>query len=143
VAIIVGWWLPVGCCDQSIDEEYAMIRLIEGLPSNVIGFEGVGEVRAGDYKTVLDPAVDEALATHDKIRFLYVLGEDFDGYSGGAMWEDTKVGVSHWSKWDKIALVTDDTAYADGVKAFGWMVPGEIRIFSVADLDDAKAWVAS
>jgi hypothetical protein len=120
-----------------------MIRLIEGLPPNVIGFEAVGEVRAGDYKTVLDPAVDEALATHDKIRFLYVLGDDFDGYSGGAMWEDAKVGVSHLSKWDKIALVTDHTAYADGVKAFGWMVPGEIKIFSVADLDDAKAWVSS
>ena len=119
-----------------------MIRLIDGLPDNVIGFEAVGEVRAGDYKSVLDPAVDAVLATHDKIRFLYVLGDEFDGYSGGAMWEDTKVGVSHWSKWDKIALVTDHTAYADGVKAFGWMVPGEIRIFSVADLDDAKAWVA-
>jgi hypothetical protein len=86
---------------------------------------------------------DEALTTHDKIRFLYVLGEDFDGYSGGAMWEDTKVGVSHWSKWDKISLVTDHTAYADGVNAFGWMVPGEIKVFSVAELDDAKVWVAS
>ena len=119
-----------------------MIRLIDGLPSNVIGFEAVGEVRAGEYKSVLDPAVDEALATHDKIRFLYVLGDDFDGYSGGAMWEDTKVGVSHWSKWEKIALVTSHTAYADGVKAFGWMVPGEIRVFPVADLEDAKNWVA-
>ena len=43
----------------------------------------------------------------------------------------------------QIALVTDHTAYAEGVKAFGWMVPGEIKVFSVADLDDAKAWVAS
>ncbi len=119
-----------------------MIRLIDGLPANVIGFEAVGEVRAGDYESVLDPAVDAVLATHDKIRFLYVLGDDFDGYSGGAMWEDTKVGVSHWSKWEKIALVTDHTVYEDGVKAFSWMVPGEIKVFSVADLDDAKVWVA-
>jgi hypothetical protein len=120
-----------------------MIRLIEDLPPDVIGFEAVGKIGAGDYKSVLDPAVDEALASHDKIRFLYVLGDDFDGYSGGAMWEDTKVGVSHWSKWEKIALVTDHAAYADGVKVFGWMVPGEIEVFSVADLDNARAWVTS
>ncbi len=109
-----------------------MIRLIDGLPANVIGVEAVGEVRAGDYESVLDPAVDAVLATHDKIRFLYVLGDEFDGYSGGAMWEDTKVGVSQWSKWEKIALVTDHTVYEDGVKAFSWMVPGEIKVFSVA-----------
>lgn len=119
-----------------------MIRLIEGLPSDVVGFEGVGEVRSDDYTSVLDPAVDAAVAAHDRVRLLYILGNDFDGYSGGAMWQDTKVGVAHWSKWEKIALVTDHTVYADGVRAFSWMVPGEVRVFSTADLDDAKSWVA-
>lgn len=41
--------------------ELMMIRLIDQLPDNVIGFEAVGEVRASDYDTVLDPAVDAAL----------------------------------------------------------------------------------
>lgn len=119
-----------------------MIRPIDGLPDNVIGFEAVGEVRAGDYITILDPAVDAALENHDKIRLLYVLGDDFDGYSGGAMWEDTKVGVSHLSKWEKIAIVTDHKAYQDGIKAFGWMIPGEVKVFAVADLTSAEAWAA-
>ncbi len=118
-----------------------MIRLIDGLPDNVIGFEAVGEVRAGDYKSVLDPAVDAALADHDKIRLLYVLGAEFDGYSGGAMWEDTKVGVGHWSNWEKIALVTDHKAYEDGIKAFAWMMPCEIKVFAVDDQAAATAWV--
>lgn len=119
-----------------------MIRLIDGLPDNVIGFEAVGEVRAGDYKSVLDPAVDAALGDHDKVRLLYVLGDDFDGYSGGAMWEDTKIGMSHLSKWEKIAIVTDHKAYQDGIKAFGWMIPGEVKVFAVADLTNAEAWTA-
>lgn len=119
-----------------------MIRLIDGLPDNVIGFEAVGEVRAGDYKSVLDPAVDAALENHDRVRLLYVLGDDFDGYSGGAMWEDTKIGMSHLSKWEKIAIVTDHKAYQDGIKAFGWMIPGEVKVFAVADLTNAEAWTA-
>ncbi|RLE18735.1 MAG: STAS/SEC14 domain-containing protein [Actinobacteria bacterium] len=118
-----------------------MIRLIEGLPSNVIGFEAVGEVESDDYKNVLDPALDAAVADHDKIRFLYVLGAEFEGYSGGAMWQDTKVGVSHWAKFERIAFVSDHKAYDDMVKAFGWMIPGKLKVFALADLADAKEWV--
>ncbi|MCJ7779872.1 MAG: STAS/SEC14 domain-containing protein [Acidimicrobiia bacterium] len=95
-----------------------MIRPIDGLPDNVIGVEAVGEVRAGDYTTILDRAVDAALESHHKIRLLYVLGDDLDGYSGGAMWADTKIGMSHLSKWEKIAIVTDHKAYQDGKKGF-------------------------
>ncbi len=77
----------------SANKECATIRSIGDLPPDVIGSEAVGEMRAVDYKSVLDPAVDEALASHDKIRFLYAFGDKVDGYSAGATWEDTKVGV--------------------------------------------------
>jgi hypothetical protein len=119
-----------------------VIRLIQGMPSNVVGIEAVGEVRAGDYAEVLDPAVDSALGANDTIRLLYVLGTEFTGYSGGAMWEDTKLGVSHWSRWDRIALVTDDTKLENAVKAFGWMLPCEVKIFGLDALYAAEAWVS-
>jgi hypothetical protein len=119
-----------------------MIKIIEGLPSNVVGFEAVGRVDSADYQDVLDPAVTAALADHDKLRLIYVLGPDFADYSGGAMWEDTKVGVGHWSRWERIAVVTDKTPVKEGMKYFGWMVPGDLKVFSVAELDDAKAWAA-
>jgi hypothetical protein len=119
-----------------------MIRLIDGLPDNVIGFEAVGEVRAGDYKSVLDPAVEAALESQGRIRLLYVLGDDFEGYSGGAMWEDGKVGIAHWSRYEKIALVTDNKHYEEGVKAFAWMMPCEMKVYAVADQNAAEAWVA-
>lgn len=120
-----------------------MIRLIDGLQDNVVGLEAVGEVSAGDYKDVLDPAVDAALASNDKIRLVYVLGEEFSGYTGGAMWEDTKIGMSHLSRFDKIALVTDHKAYTDAVKAFGWLMPGEVQTYGTAARGEAIAWVSS
>ncbi len=119
-----------------------MIRVLEDLPAGVVGFEAIGHVDAGDYKSVLEPAIGSALADHDTIRLLYVLGPDFDGYSGGAMWEDTKAGLAHWSKWDRIAVVTDNGAIKDGIKFLGWMVPGEVKLFAADSLDDAKAWLA-
>ena len=32
---------------------------------------------------------------------------DFDGISGGAVWQDLKIGVEHLHAWKRIALVTD------------------------------------
>ncbi|MCJ7782246.1 MAG: STAS/SEC14 domain-containing protein [Acidimicrobiia bacterium] len=68
---------------------------------------------------------------------LDVLNNEFDGHSGSAMWADTTASVSRWSKWEKIALVTDHQAYGDRVRAFAWMMPGEVKVLTVADLADA------
>ncbi|MGI9609154.1 MAG: STAS/SEC14 domain-containing protein [Acidimicrobiia bacterium] len=119
-----------------------MIRVIDGLPGNVVGFEAVGEVRANDYQDTLDPVIQTALESHDKLRLLYVLGDDFDGYSGGAMWEDAKVGIGNWTAWEKIAIVTDTDWVEHGIKAFGWMLPGEVKVYDDDQLEDAKKWAS-
>jgi len=120
-----------------------MIELLEDLPGDVVGIEAVGEVSADDYRTVLEPAIAAALEAHGKARLLYVLGDRFDGYTAGAAWEDTKVGLEHWRSWERIAVVTDREWIAHGVKAFAWLLPGEVRVFPVAERADATAWVAS
>lgn len=118
-----------------------MIRVMEGLPDQVIGFEAVGEVEAADYKDVLDPAVETALASGDKLRLICVLGDEFTGFTAGAEWEDAKVGIRHWTAWEKIALVTDEKWVKDGINAFGWMVPGDVKTYPTSELDAARTWV--
>ncbi|MEZ5076567.1 MAG: STAS/SEC14 domain-containing protein [Solirubrobacterales bacterium] len=120
-----------------------MIELIEGLPDGVVGFEAKGEVTGGDYEEVLIPAVKRELQSGEKVRLLYVLGEGFDGYSAAAMWDDTKVGMSHLFSWERIAVVTDHGAYRHLVKGFGFMIPAQVRVFGLDELEQAKAWVAA
>jgi hypothetical protein len=120
-----------------------MINVLADLPSNVVGFEAVGHISADDYRDVLEPAIAKALGVNDKLRLLYVLGEEFEGYSAGAAWQDTKLGISHWSAWERIAVVTDRAMVRDGVRAFAWMVPGEVRVFSIAEADRARSWVSA
>ena len=119
-----------------------MIKYIEGLPENVIAVEAVGKVDADDYRDTLEPAIAKAVETHDKLRFLYVMGEAYDGFSPGAMWEDTKVGLGDRKAWERIAVVSDHRGLIDAIKVFGWMVPGEVRTYPLATLDDAKAWLS-
>jgi hypothetical protein len=119
------------------------IRLLEDLPENVLGVEATGKVTQDDYEKILGPAVRDKLAAHERIRFVYVVGEDFDGWTAGAMWEDAKLGLKDPKAWEKVAVVTDKDWLKHSVKAFAWMIPGEVRCFQLDQLAAAEDWAAS
>ncbi len=118
-----------------------MLRAIPDLPPGVIGFEAVGEVHADDYRDVLRPAIDAAVASGG-VRLVYVLGPEFSGYSAGASWQDAKLGLDHMSSWERTAVVSDHAWVEHLVGALGWMVPGEVCRFALDERDDAVRWAA-
>ena len=126
----------VGC------ERRISLERLTNLPEGVIGFEAVGEVDASDYERTLRPAVDEA-ARSAGVGVVYVLGDRFDGYSGGASWEDTKLGLAHLRSWKRTAPVSDVEWVEHLAMAFGWMMPGKFRRLPLAQMSDAIAWVAA
>ena len=119
-----------------------MIELLPDLPSNVVGIEAVGEVSAEDYKNVLIPAVEVALSEQSKIRLLYVLGERFESFSAGAALQDTKLGFEHLRSWERMAVVTDAEWIGHAIKALGWMIPAEVRVFPTSERAAAEGWVS-
>jgi hypothetical protein len=118
-----------------------MIKELRGLPAGVIGFETTGKLRAEDYRDVVLPALERA-AAGGEVRFVAVIGE-FQGMSGGALWQDLKVGVEHLRAWKRIAVVTDIERVDHMITMFGWMTPGEVRHFPLAQRDEAIAWAAA
>ena len=119
-----------------------MIERIIDLPDRVLGFKASGEVTADDYKEVLVPTLEAKLTKQDKVRLLYVLGDGFKGYTGGAAWEDAKVGMTHLTAFERIAVVTDVDWIENMVKAFGFAMPGEVRVFDNDDLEEARTWIS-
>ena len=117
-----------------------MIKELDGMPSGVIGFEATGTLRAEDYRDVVLPALERAAAAGD-VRFVVVIPE-FHGMSGGAVWQDLRVGVEHFRAWKRIALVTDIAWMGQVTTLFGWLTPGQVRHFPLAQRDDAIAWAA-
>ena len=105
----------------------------------IIGFEATGKLRAEDYRDVVLPALERAAATGE-VRFVIVMKE-FDGMTGGAPWQDLKVGFRA-SASKRIALVTDIEWMQHLTNLFGWMTPGETKTFSVDQRDAAIAWAA-
>jgi hypothetical protein len=120
-----------------------MIKLMTDLPERVLGLKASGEVTADDYKTVLVPAVEQHLTRHEKVRLLYVFGDEFKGYTGGAAWEDAKVGMKHLTSFERVAVVTDVDWIGHMIRAFGFAIPGDVRVFPNGGLDEARAWIGA
>jgi hypothetical protein len=119
-----------------------MIEKISDLPDNVIGFSARGTVTSHDYESVIIPAVEGMFTTQGKVRLLYQLGDDFSGFEASAMWDDTKLGLKHFSGWEKVALVTDIEWVRWALKIFGLAMPGHVRVFENSEIAKARQWVS-
>lgn len=118
-----------------------MISALTGLPQGVIGFEASGKIAAEDYRDVVVPALEQAAKAGD-VRFIIVM-RDFDSITGGALWQDLKMGIEHLRSWKRIALVTDIDWMSHLTDLFGWMTPGEVKTFPLNQQDEAIQWVAA
>ena len=118
-----------------------MIKELSDLPPGVVGFEATGTLKAEDYRDVVLPALERASASGE-VRFVVIIPE-FHGMSGGALWQDLRMGVEHFRAWKRIALVTDIDWMRHLTTVFGLMAPGEIRQFPLAQRAEAIAWAAA
>ena len=119
-----------------------MIEILQGFPDDVLAISGYGEVTEDDYRRVLVPAVDGKLRKYKSVRLFYHLGGNFTGFTAGAMWQDTKLGVSRWSHWGRIALVTDVHWIAQAIRLFAPLFHHPVRVFADAEFEVAKRWIA-
>ncbi len=118
-----------------------MIEGLKGFPSNVVAIAAHGEVTSSDYEDVLIPAVEKALRSHEKIRLLYEIGSDFGGYEAGAAWEDLKTGMEYFTRWERVAVITDIEWISAAVKLFNLFLPGTMRVYTSADAAKARLWI--
>lgn len=119
-----------------------MIELLKDFPDNVTALVCHGQVTKADYEKVLIPDVTQRLGRHDKVRIYYEIAPDFTGYDPGAIWDDTKLGLSHFLRWERLALVTDIEWIKHSVTLFGFLMPAQLRAFPTKEADAAREWIA-
>jgi SpoIIAA-like len=115
------------------------------LPAGVLGFRASGKVTSDEYREMMEP-IYAALERGEKLNIYFELADDFHGLDWGALVQDMKaagsVGLKHRSSWERMALVTDVDWVRYGASAFGWLAPGELRLFEPATRDEARGWVS-
>ena len=118
-----------------------MIKILNEFPETTVAVACEGQVTRADYEKILIPRVNDALARHGKLRLYYEMGPAFSGIDAGAVWEDTKRGLEHLSRWEKMALVTDVQWVRLAVGAFRFLMPGRLRLFNTSQTEEARAWI--
>ena len=122
-----------------------MIERIEDMPAGTIGFRASGKLTREDYREVLEPVLREA-AESGEIRMLFALAA-FDGLEPAAWFDDVTtglgIGLGHHSAWKRSAIATDVDWVGKAFQLFAWMTPGEVKVYGLGQLEDAKSWVAT
>lgn len=119
-----------------------MMQLIPDLPGNVVGLVASGHVTSEDYERVAIPAVEAASNVHTRIRMLYQVSANYEGFSPGAAWDDVRMGMGHFTQWEKIAVVTDVDWIRGATRLFAFVMPCPVKLFANAEIGEAKAWIA-
>lgn len=111
------------------------------------GEHGIVEIRMTapvtdrDYTETLIPAIDKAIAQGDRVRLLAVVEAGFSDFTLGAMLQDARTGLKHWRGFDRVALVTDNSAIKTAAAAFSVFLPCPVARFTMAELEDARRWL--
>jgi|SRR4051812_4026766 hypothetical protein len=119
-----------------------MISVMRDIPDYIAGFTARGEVTKEDYEKVLIPRVEEVYKKHGHIHFLFELQTEVGNFTTAAWWKDLMVGLEHFSKWKKMAIVSDQKGVEKISTLISPVLPGETRGFSLQQIDLAKDWVA-
>jgi len=121
-----------------------MIEVLEDMPEGVTGIRVSGRVSGEEireFKSVMDK-----LTNTGEIRIVEVIASDYKGFGPGGLVEDLKLGLGtlfqHHSAFKRIAVVSDREWVAHTVHALAWMIPGEISVFGLDELEPAKKWAA-
>jgi hypothetical protein len=121
-----------------------MIELLRDMPAGVTGLRVSGRISADDLRE-LRPTV-EALLQGEEIRIVEVIASDYAGFGPGGLIEDLRLGlgalIKNHASFKRIAVVSDVDWVGHAMHAFAWLVPGELKVFTLDDLDRAAEWAA-
>lgn len=122
-----------------------MIEVLADMPEGVTGIRVSGRVSRSDLRA-FEPTMRELLDGRE-LRFVEVIGPDYEGFGPGGLAEDVKLGfgvvLKHHSAFKRVAVVTDKEWVRHTLHALAWMVPGEVALFGLDELDRAKEWAAA
>lgn len=120
-----------------------MLQFIKDLPDHVVGIRATGEVNKDDYQKVLIPRMEELVKKQGEIDYLLVLETDVQNFSAAAWFADFKLGLKNFTKWRKVAIVTDQKGVEWFTDIFRHFIPGESRGYKLSEFDEAVKWVSA
>lgn len=119
-----------------------MVKLLDDFPPYVAAYKASGAVSKEEYEEVVMNRVNQVASVYGKINFLVLLETDMDNYSIGAFFKYLQVSFKHFSKWKRMAIVSDERWLRRAYEIFSFLVPSEIKGFTLMEFEAARKWVS-
>ena len=120
-----------------------MLTPITEVPPFVFGITATGTVTSDDVELVVLPGLQNLVDNYDEIYYILVLDTEIKNFTVGSWLQDMKAGIKHFTKWKKIAVVTDEAGVEKFTDLFSVAVPGKSRGFKLAELEEALSWIST
>lgn len=119
-----------------------MLKIMKGLAKGIVGIEGSGRITKNDYVNVLEPILEKARTHDEKVAILFYLNDTYEGYTPGAVFEDTTLGLKYFNVMKRCAVVTDSALITGAVSLFAPIIPIDFKSYKISELSEAKEWLA-
>ena len=117
------------------------VRLSERDSENVLEVQVSDTLTHEDYRQFV-PKFEQMVQQCGEIRVLFDMF-DFHGWNAGALWDDLKFDLKHFSDIERLAIV-GDKAWEKGMSVFCRpFTTATIRYFDRSAIEDARQWVAA
>lgn len=107
--------------------------------AGLIEFTVDGAIARSEFDATV-AATEDMLTRHEKLNAIGIV-HGFDGMDLSVWWADLNWGVRHWNRFGRMAVVTDIGWIAQASKLSAFVSPAQVRVFPVAELEAARAWV--
>ena len=118
-----------------------MIEVLQDMPEGVTGIRVSGRDDIKEFTPTMRTMLDSP-----EIRMVEVIADDYEGFGPGGLLEDMRQGFGalfrHHSAFKRVAVVSDKEWVVHTLHALAWMVPGELALFGLDELEQAKQWAA-
>lgn len=115
-----------------------MLSFIEFGSDKILGVHMSGEISDGDYDAVKE-LTEKRLNEYPKLR-IYVELEGFEGMSLKSYLKDFKLGIKHWDRFEKEAVVSKKEWHPKLMNLSDELFT-RMKVFSFDEKERAKEWI--
>lgn len=105
----------------------------------VVEFTVSGGISREEYDRIV-AEMNAAIAAFGKLRLIEVI-EQVGSIDSSIWWQDVKWAWRHLKDVARCAVVTDKGWLGPVTRAVGALLPAEVRVFPLAEIGTARAWV--
>jgi len=120
-----------------------MLEKLNDMPAGIDGLKASGRLSKEDYELVVEPLLDRARRDGRRVRLLFEVGPQFEGFAASEGWEDARMGLRYMRLFDACAIVTDLGWVRESTRLARFMMPCPVRAFGDQERGKAIEWLSS